>query len=116
MKVRGVSSESPTTLHHQIAGQIRRAIAEGEINSGERLPPVVDFAAELGVNKNTVIRALHILRDEGLLELTRGRGVRVVGTVERGALLATLDQLIELARHQGLEREDVTALIAERFV
>ena len=87
MKLREVASESFTPLHFQIAAQIRRAIAEGEIRAGERLPPVVDFAAELGVNKNTVLRALHILRDEGLLELTRGRGIRVVGTVERGAIL-----------------------------
>ena len=35
------------------------------------MPRVVDLAAILGVNKNTVIRALHILRDEGLL-ISRG--------------------------------------------
>ena len=102
-------------MHHQIAGQIRRAIAEGEINAGERLPPVIDFAAELGVNKNTVIRALHLLRDEGLVELTRGRGVRVVGTVERGALLTKVDELVALARAQGLRREEIASMITQRY-
>jgi DNA-binding transcriptional regulator YhcF (GntR family) len=57
-----------------------RAIADGEAAQGERLPPALDLATVLGVNKNTVIRALHILRDEVLLDFTRGRGVRVVGT------------------------------------
>ena len=60
-----------------MAGEIRRAIAEGEAGSGERLPPAKDLAAILGVNANTVLRALRLLRDEGLLEFRRGRGVSV---------------------------------------
>ena len=42
-----------------------------------------DIATVLGVNKNTVLRAMHILRDEGLLEFTRGRGITVSGTRRR---------------------------------
>jgi len=65
----------------------------------------------LGVNKNTVIRAQHILRDEGLLDLTRGRGVRVAGTPRRGALMTHMDELLTFARTQGYRREEVVALI-----
>jgi len=75
-----VSKRDPLDLHEQVAAQIRRAIADGEAAPGERLAPAIDIAAVLGVNKNTVIRALHALRDEGLLDFTRGRGIRVVGT------------------------------------
>ena len=60
-------------LHDQVAAEIRRAIAEGEAGPGERLPLAKDLAAVLGVNKNTVLRALHLLREEGLLEFRRGR-------------------------------------------
>ena len=66
-------------LHDQVAAEIRRAIAEGEAGPGERLPLAKDLAAILGVNKNTVLRALHILRDEGLLDFQRGRGITVAG-------------------------------------
>jgi GntR family transcriptional regulator len=51
----------------QVAAEIRRAIAQGEVRPGERLPPAKDLAAVLGVNANTVLRALRQLREEGLL-------------------------------------------------
>jgi GntR family transcriptional regulator len=56
----------------RFAAELRKAIAEGEGAPGERLPLAKDIAAVLGVNKNTVLRAMHILRDEGLLEFRRG--------------------------------------------
>jgi hypothetical protein len=61
--------------------------AEGEAAPGERIPPAVDLAAVLGVNRNTVLRALRILRDEGTVDFTRGRGVRVTGTSQRSAVI-----------------------------
>lgn len=106
-----VSREEPTELHLQVAAEIRRALAEGEARPGERLPPARDLAAELGVNPNTVLRALRDLRDEGLLEFRRGRGVTVSGTPEQGALLARARELVELARRHGYRREDVIRLI-----
>ena len=74
MQIPRVNKDEPVDFHEQVAAEIRRAIAEGEAAQGERLPPAVDLAAVLGVNKNTVIRALHILRDERRLDFTRGRG------------------------------------------
>ena len=78
-----VSRDDAAELHRQVAAEIRRAIAEGEARPGERLPPAVDLAAILGVNRNTVLRALRDLRDEGLLDFRRGRGVTVKGTPPR---------------------------------
>jgi len=109
-----VNRNEATALHVQVVGEIRRAIAEGEILQGERLPPVVDLATVLGVNKNTVIRALHQLRDEGLLDFTRGRGARVVGTPQRGAVMTRIDELLVFARTQGYRREEIVALIQAR--
>ena len=68
-----VDRDEPTNLHEQVAAEIRRAILDGEAKPGERLPPAKDLAAELGVNTNTVLRALRVLRDEGILEFRRGR-------------------------------------------
>src|SRR5579871_4806005 len=106
-----VSKRDPLDLHEQVAAQIRRAIADGEAAPGERLAPAIDIAAVLGVNKNTVIRALHALRDEGLLDFTRGRGIRVVGTPERSVVLARVSELLEFASRFGYQASDVASMI-----
>src|SRR5215831_14126965 len=90
-----IDRSGPAALHDQVAAQIRRAIAEGEAGPGERLPLAKDLAAVLGVNKNTVLRALHLLREEGLLEFRRGRGITVVGSAQRGAVLAQARELVD---------------------
>jgi len=101
----------PLELHEQVAGEIRRAISEGEARPGERLPPARDLAAVLGVNRNTVLRALRLLRDEGLLEFRRGRGITVAGTSERGAVLARAKELVAFARKQGYRRDELIQII-----
>jgi len=106
-----IDRSEPVALHDQVAAEIRRAIAEGEAGPGERLPLVRDIAAVLGVNKNTVLRAMHILRDEGLLEFRRGRGITVSGTPRRSAVLRQVRELVEFARNQGYRREDVIGMI-----
>jgi GntR family transcriptional regulator len=98
-------------IHDQVAAEIRRAIAEGEAGPGDRLPLAKDLAAVLGVNKNTVLRALRVLRDEGLLDFSRGRGVTVAGSPERGAVLSRVRELIAFARTQGYQRNEVIAMI-----
>ena len=106
-----VDRSDPLPLHDQVAAQIRRAIADGEAGPGERLPLAKDLAAVLGVNKNTVLRALHLLREEGLLEFRRGRGITVVGTPQRGAVLARARELVEFGRRHGFGRDEVIQMI-----
>jgi GntR family transcriptional regulator len=100
-----------TLVFEQVAAEIRRAILDGEARPGERLPPAKDLAAELGVNTNTVLRSLRVLRDEGLLEFRRGRGVTVAGTPERTAVLDKARELIEVARRHGYRRDELVRMI-----
>src|SRR5436190_2882827 len=108
-----VNRSDPTDLYEQVAGEIRRAIAEGEAKPGERLPPAKDLAAILGVNTNTVLRALRMLREEGLLEFRRGRGVSVAGTPERGAVVARAKELVDFARRQGYRLDELVEIIED---
>ncbi len=82
------SGQEGVPLHEQVAAELRRDISEGQATPGQRLPPARDIAAVLGVHPNTVFRALRVLRDEGILEFRRGRGITVSGTPEQSALLA----------------------------
>jgi GntR family transcriptional regulator len=107
-----VDRSDPALLHDQVAGEIRRAIADGEARPGERLPPARDLAAVLGVNTNTVLRALRLLRDEGLLEFRRGRGIHVAGdAAPKSAVLTKAHELVELARREGYRKDDLIELI-----
>jgi GntR family transcriptional regulator len=106
-----VDRTEATPLHDQVAGEIRRAIADGEAGPGERLPLAKDIAAVLGVNKNTVLRALHILRDEGLLDFQRGRGITVAGTAEQSAVVKRVRDLVEFCRAQGYRRDEIIQII-----
>ena len=112
LRVKVTRGES-TDLHEQVAAEIRRAIADGEAKPGERLPPAKDLAAVLGVNTNTVLRALRQLRDEGLLDFRRGRGVTVAGTPERGAVVARATDLVQFARQHGYRVDELVRIIEE---
>ena len=106
-----IDRDDPALLHEQVAAQIRRAIADGEARPGDRLPPARHLAAVMGVNTNTVLRALRTLRDEGLLEFRRGRGITVTGTPQRGAVLSRVNELVEFARTHGYRRDELIGMI-----
>lgn len=94
-----------------MAAEIRRAISEGEAKPGERLPPARHLAAVLGVNSNTVFRALRALRDEGLIEMRPRRGIRVVGTPAQSEVLGKVAELVQLARQRGYTRADLLEMV-----
>jgi GntR family transcriptional regulator len=106
-----IDRDEPTELYEQVAAEIRRAIADGEATPGERLPPARDLAAVLEVNSNTVLRALRVLRDEGLLEFRRGRGITVAGSPERGAVVARAKDLVHFARRHGYRTDELIRII-----
>ena len=108
-----VNRQEPTELHEQVAAEIRRAIADGEARPGERLPPAKDLAAVLGVNTNTVLRALRQLRDEGLLDFRRGRGVTVAGSLELGAVVVRAKELVRFARQHGYRIDELIRIIED---
>ncbi|MGH2842258.1 MAG: GntR family transcriptional regulator [Solirubrobacteraceae bacterium] len=111
LRLAAVNRNNPTLLHEQVAVELRRAIGRGEARRGDRLPQAKDLAAILGVNTNTVLRALRLLLDQGLLEVGRGRAIRVAGTPERSEVIAALGELVELGRRNGYGRAELAALL-----
>jgi GntR family transcriptional regulator len=106
----------PSPLHEQIGARVREAIASGEVGDGERLPAARELAASLDVNVHTVLRAYAALRDDGLIELRRGRGAVVrAGDVARRRLAVEklARELVRTARAQGIADPEVIRLVKE---
>lgn len=108
----GAQSDRP--LFEQVAASVRTAIAAGRVRPGERLPPARELAAGLGVNLHTVLHAFQELREEGLIEVRRGRGAVV--TASAGGLAdlhADVEALVARARRLGITPDSLAALIKE---
>lgn len=107
-----VDLASTLPLHEQLAGQLRAAIAAGDAAPGEKLPPARELAESLGVNVHTLLRAFKTLRDEGLLEVRRGRGTIVTSSAPQQAKFVDLTKdLVTEARRSGLTDDEIRALL-----
>jgi GntR family transcriptional regulator len=102
-----------TPLAEQIAASVRRGIAEGDVRPGERLPGARELAASLQVSIHTVLAGYQTLRDEGLIELRRGRGAVVRDGTHpgRAAVLELARDLVRAARHIGLEDDEIIDVV-----
>ncbi|SDY71138.1 DNA-binding transcriptional regulator YhcF, GntR family [Geodermatophilus africanus] len=105
----GIDPASPVPLGDQVAAAVRRNIAAGAVGPGDRLPAARDLAASLDVNVHTVLRGYQQLRDEGLIELRRGRGavVSATATADELELTEAAGRLVAAARRLGLAEADV---------
>jgi DNA-binding GntR family transcriptional regulator len=77
-------------LRRQALAKLRAGIVTGQIEAG-RLYPISHFATQLGVSATPVREALLDLANEGLVEVVRNRGFRVVKLTE-----ADLDEIFQL--------------------
>ena len=112
-----VDQSSKTPLYEQIVAQIRRAITDGDIVVGDRLPPARQLATSLGVNMHTVLRAYGTLRDEAILDMRRGRGVTVAAeAVSSNRLRELAAEIAAEARKYSVGEADVLELVREYLV
>ncbi|SFR71744.1 GntR family transcriptional regulator [Agromyces sp. CF514] len=111
-----IDPASSTPLFEQLARAVRGEILAGRVAAGERLPAARDLADSLDVNAHTVLHAYQTLRDEGLIELRRGRGAVVrdaAPKLEETRRLAA--ELVTAARERGIAPDAVLALVREEL-
>ncbi|MGD9483485.1 GntR family transcriptional regulator [Streptomyces sp. TRM70308] len=110
-----IDPRSPLALSEQVAASVRRAVADGTVAAGTRLPAARELATSLGVNVHTVLRGYQTLRDEGLIELRRGRGALVTAEADgaRQRLLHRVRAAVADARGLGLSDEEFGQLVRQ---
>jgi GntR family transcriptional regulator len=113
-----VNPSAGAPLYVQLTEQIKRAIAVGALDPGERLPTVKGLAHELKLNANTVARVYRDLEREGVIDTTPGRGsfVRengVVGETRRAATdvaAMAVDDAVREARSLAVTLDEIRAI------
>ena len=111
-----IDPASAVPLFEQLAASVRADASRGELRPGERLPAARDVAVSLDINVHTVLRAYQELRDEGLVDLRRGRGAVVTDRVANyGELGEAIPRLVATAKQLGLGVSTLTAMIRQEY-
>src|SRR5215468_8575514 len=75
-----ITPDREGAAYRQLAAVLRDRIRNGELPPGRRMPSEKDLHDEFGLARETVRRALAVLRQEGLVEVRQGHGTFVVDT------------------------------------
>ncbi len=110
-----IDPASDEPLYSQLVAQVHLAAARGEVAPGDRLPAARELAESLELNIHTVLKAYQQLRDQGLIELRRGRGAVVTGAAARdlSPVEEALAAFLAAARDARLSPQATTTLVKE---
>jgi DNA-binding GntR family transcriptional regulator len=100
-----IDRTNPIPLYFQVAGRLQELIESGDIPAGTKLDNEIDLAAQLGVSRPTMRRAIQYLVEQGMLVRKRGVGTQVVHPkVRRPVELSSLyDDLTKAGRSPHTE-------------
>jgi GntR family transcriptional regulator len=110
-----IEPDGPVPIYQQIRDRIVEAIADGAQPAGSGLPSTRQLAVDLGVNFHTVNKSYDLLRQEGLLRISRKSGAVVQRDAGSGPpdpgwvqdWAARLRTLLAEAAAQGLPERDI---------
>ena len=106
------TEKNRVALHDQVAAEIRRAIADGEVGPGERLPPARDLAAVLDVNTNTVYAPFAYFARKVSWSSAADSGITVTGSAPtRSPVISMTRELLRVARRHGVRRDELVRII-----
>ncbi len=111
---------SRTPIYEQIKEQIALYISKGILKKDDQLPSLRQMSAQMGININTVKRALSELEAQGVVYTVAGKGVFISGDKNSQNIYLTqsLDAVrdaVKNAKQYGASESDVTAILKEFF-
>lgn len=110
-----IDPSTVTPVFAQIAESIATQIATGTVTTGARLPAAKELAESIGVNVHTVLRAYQELRNDGQIELRRGRGAVVVGAPTAESLRAAVAVAAAEAKAAGIPIGTLLTLVRKEY-
>ena len=115
-----IEPENRLPIYVQIEEQIRSLIAAGQLQPGDRLPPIRGLAADLRVNHNTIARVYLDLNRDGTISTQRGRGTFVAGALDEEGVARIRQEKLRAIVHLALKKahalgyaSDETAAVCE---
>lgn len=113
-----VDPHSAEPLFAQVVAAVKRVVATGRLNAGDRLPSVRELARELVINPNTISKAYQVLEAEGVTFSRRGAGTFIADrrTVlkreeSKRRFREAIEPVLADAVHLGLTKEEVRRAI-----
>ncbi|MBR5202394.1 MAG: GntR family transcriptional regulator [Clostridia bacterium] len=111
---------SRTPIYEQIKEQIVLDINRGVLNKDDQLPSLRQLSAQLGININTVKRALSELEAQGVIYSVAGKGIFISGNAESQNIyleqsLDAVKNALITAKQMGASEEKITAILKEVF-
>ena len=102
------------SVYESIVEKIKRDIALGILEEGEKLPSCRDLALEMGINPNTVQRAYSALEEQGVIYTIPKKGVYARGKGSPDPLKEAEEQL-RLIKAAGVTRLQLENIIDKVF-
>ena len=102
-------SPSPSISRWRVTCDV--PLQKGRQSRGSGFPPPATWRRSRASTRTRCSERSDTYREEGLLEFRRGRGIIVSGTPERGALILRARELLDFARRQGFESDEVVRVI-----
>jgi GntR family transcriptional regulator len=113
-----LDARSGMPTYMQLVNQVRRAVRNGTLRAGDRLPTAREMVAHLAINPNTVLKAYGHLEGEGLVTSRPGLGTYIAQGIQaqlepavQRHLRRGLDAWLKRAEEAGLDREGTLALV-----
>ncbi len=111
---------SRTPIYEQIKEQIVLDISRGVLKKDDQLPSLRQLSAQLGLNINTVKRALSELEAQGVIYTIAGKGIFISGDTESQNIylrqsLETIKVALVNGKAMGVKKEQVEEIIDEIF-
>ncbi|MCI6692303.1 MULTISPECIES: GntR family transcriptional regulator [unclassified Clostridium] len=108
-------------IYLQIIAYMKKKIVSGELKGGERVLSVREYASEVKVNPNTIQKVYNELENQGLIYTQRGIGKFVtedkekINSLREELFNETIDKFIEDSKSLGFTKENILAIISERY-